>query len=80
MKYIIRFIAAIPMMAAMIIFFVMFFMAFEYPLLIIAVIPQGFAAFICVENYELTVRHLSVFIKMMAEDALNDPEHYVNKL
>lgn len=73
MKYFIRFIAVIPMMATMCTAAVLFMLSFTEGLwLVIPSICLLYAFIICGENYDKTVRHIAVFLKLMAEDALTE--------
>jgi len=72
MKYIIRFMAIIPMLGAGIAMIVSIVMAFENPLWILEAIASFCSFMVCAAYYEDTVRHLAIFIKLMAEDALSE--------
>lgn len=72
MKYIIRFMVAIPMLGAGIATIVSIVMAFENPLWILEAIASFCSVMVCATHYEDTVRHLANFIKLMAKDALGE--------
>ena len=72
MKYIIRFLASLPMLGAGISSMYLTFLAWENAWIAMPAILNWYAFFVCFNSYERTVRHLAVFIKIMAEDALTE--------
>ena len=72
MKYIIRFMAAIPMLGAGIALIMFGVMAFEKPLWVLEAIASFYSFMVCATHYEDTVRHLAIFINLMAKDALEE--------
>ena len=72
MKYIVRLMAAIPMLGAGIALIMFGVMAFNNPLWILEAIASFCSVMVCATHYEDTVRHLANFIKLMAKDALGE--------
>lgn len=72
MKYIIRLLAAIPMLSTGIATFVFFVLAFGDAMYVLAAIESLFGYIMCIAHYESTVRSIAKFLKLMAEDALNE--------
>lgn len=72
MKYIIRFMATIPMLGAGIALIMFGIMAFDNPLWILEAIASFWSFMVCATHYEDTVRNLAIFIKLMAKDALGE--------
>ena len=72
MKYIVRLMAAIPMLGAGIALIMFVVMAFENPLWVLEAIASFYSFMVCATHYEDTVRHLATFIKLMAKDALGE--------
>ena len=70
MKYLIRLLAALPMMGTAIATMILLVAALDCKLLVIPAILCGMASVSLMSSYEYTVRHLAIFIKIMAEDAL----------
>lgn len=65
MKYIIRALASLPALCVGLTALFMFVMAFDYPLLIIPAILNGFAMAILLDNLEHTTRGLVNFIRLL---------------
>jgi hypothetical protein len=72
MKYFVRLLAALPMLGTGISMIVFVVMAFENPLWILEAIASFYSFMVCATHYEDTVRHLAIFIKLMAKDALGE--------
>lgn len=72
MKYIIRLLAALPMLGGGVASVILSVMAYENMYLVVPAIFSWFAFIECFYHYEDSVRHLAVFIKLMAEDALTE--------
>ena len=72
MKYIIRLLAALPMLGGGVASAILSVMAYKDTYLVAPAIFSWFAFIECFYHYEDAVRHLAVFIKLMAEDALTE--------
>lgn len=72
MKYIIRLLAAVPMLGAGVAAIVFGVMAFDNAMWILATICNIYSFLVCAIHYEDTVRSLAIFIKLMAEDTLHE--------
>lgn len=68
MKYIIRMLAAIPMLTVGVSSIVLFVFAFDYHWLVIPAILNFFAFMVCASHYEESVRDLRLFIGTMLMD------------
>jgi hypothetical protein len=67
MKYIIRFIAAIPMIAAAIGSIAGFVLAIDYPIVALYAVSSVYTTAICIEHYESTVRTLINIIRVLCD-------------
>lgn len=65
MKYIIRFIAAIPMIIAAISTITGFVFAIDYPIIALYAIGSVYTTAVCIENYKRTVRTLINVIRVI---------------
>lgn len=65
MKYIIRILASLPALCVGLTALFMFVMSFDYPLLIIPAILNGFAMGILLDNLECTIRGLRNFLSLL---------------
>lgn len=70
MKYIIRLMAAIPMLGSAIATLFLFVLSFDYSILVIPTVLSLFGFPVCAKHYEETVKELAIFIDKMAQDAL----------
>lgn len=72
MKYLIRLLAAIPMIGAGIAIIWFMVMSFdEWPYILVS-IANVYTFMVCAHHYEESVRILALFIKRMAVDALTE--------
>lgn len=68
MKYILRFVACIPMIAVGISFVISLVFAFEYPIVVLLTIGNFFAMQVVCAYYEETVEALADFLRKMCDD------------
>lgn len=68
MKYIIRSIAAIPMIIAAISTITGFVFAIDYPIIALYAIGSIYTTAVCIENYERTVRTLINVIRVICNN------------
>jgi hypothetical protein len=71
MKYIIRLMAAIPMLGSGIATLFLFIFSFDYGILVIPTILSIAGFPVCAQHYEETVKDVAIFFEKMAKDALN---------
>ena len=67
MKYIIRFVAAVPMMSAGISMVFSFACAFSYPWFALLAIGNFFALQVACAHYEETVKAISAFLRVLCD-------------
>jgi len=67
MKYIIRFIAIVPMVSAALSMMFAIGFAFDYPLLVLLAIGDFFAMQLACFHYEETVHAISAFLRMLCD-------------
>lgn len=72
LKYLVRFIAAMPMLATAIGMVVFLVMAFENHWLVLLVIGNFWSFMRLAQDYEWTVRDVAAFFRRMANDALSE--------
>lgn len=65
MKYVIKFLAVIPTIAAIISSIASFIFALDYPIVILHTIASAHVVIVCVEHYEDTVRSLNDIINLI---------------
>ena len=67
MKYIIRFVAVVPMVSAALSMLFALIMALDYPLLVLLAIGNFFAVQVACSHYEDTVHAISAFLWMLCD-------------
>lgn len=72
LKYLVRFIAAMPMLATAIGMVVFLVMAFENHWWVLLVIGNFWSFMRLAQDYEWTVRDVAAFFRRMANDALSE--------
>lgn len=68
MKYVLRVIAAIPMIAAAIGAIAGFILAIDYPIVALYGIASVYTTAVCIEHYESTVRTLINIIRLLCNN------------